>query len=280
MMRLLADPRTFQHVGDPKGETHNLPRYTIRRNAAESILPPVLPRNARRAIYAMHLSNLVFDFIVAHEVTHIGHGHVGYKAARFGVAFVDEAGWRAGTPNGNYESQAMEMDADFNAAELVVRNVRRLMSVRDQMLPEIASLYADPTQAMFDAAAATCILSRLFGDTRLAFSDLVTRDHPPDRWRQLMALIVMGNHADGIWGSAETDSVVAAINRAIVEVEEAFERMTGEPQQVRGLHDVLHGEGQVYAKALCHCWNNTVKSKVTEHAFTELSSYEFEWPKS
>src|SRR5688572_1459229 len=33
MMRLLADPRTFQHVGDPKGETDNLPRYTIRRNA-------------------------------------------------------------------------------------------------------------------------------------------------------------------------------------------------------------------------------------------------------
>lgn len=278
MMRLLADPRTFPHVGDPNVETGALPRYTIRRNVAESVIPAVLPRNTQRAIYAMHLSNLVFDSIVAHEVTHIGHGHVGYKAATFGIPFIAELGPRAGTPDGNYESQAMEMDADFNAAEVVVKNVRRLMSVRDQMPPEIAAMYADPAQAMFDVAAATCILSRLFGDSRFSFSDLVTRDHPPDRWRQLMALIVMGNHTESIWGSAAAGSILAAINRAIIEVEDGFERMTGEPHEVHGLHDVLYGDGRVYSKALCLCWNDTVKPKVEGQAYIKLSTYGFEWP--
>ena len=67
----------------------------------------------------------------------------------------------------------------------------------------------------------------------MSFTDLVTRDHPPDRWRQLMALHVMGNHVDALWGSLVTDSVVAAMNRAIVEVEEAFERMTDEHLHAR-----------------------------------------------
>lgn len=277
--RLLADPRTFPEIGNPKEETADLPRYTITPNADNSILPPVTPRNARRRHYAVQLCTTVFDFIVTHELTHIAHGHVGYRAAG-GSPLVSELAWRAGTPDGNVESQAMEMDADFKAAELAASNVRRLVSVREQLPPDTADSYRDPARAMFDVAVAMSIQSRLFGDSRLSFTDLVTTDHPPDRWRQLMVLTVMASEADGFWESAVSEQIVAAVNRAIAEVEEAFERMTGEPQQVHGLHDVWHGPGWDYCKALCRYWNGEVKAKAADHAFTDLRTYSFDWPKS
>ena len=67
-------------------------------NAIECNLVPVRPQDWRRELYAVHLSHLLFDFIVAHEVTHIGHGHVGYTDAECGLPFVSERRWLEGTP--------------------------------------------------------------------------------------------------------------------------------------------------------------------------------------
>jgi len=221
----------------------------------------------------------VFDFIIAHEVTHIGHGHVDYIDTEHGLPFVSERKWLKGEPEGNLESLAMEMDADFKAAEQVVLNVRRLVAMREQ-LPEVcADYYSNPTRAMFDVAAAISIQSRMFGDTRLALTDLASEDHPPDSWRQLMVLNVMGNYAEQIWGEETTSSVMASINSAIIEVEEAIERLTGRPQQVQGLHDVWHGEGWDYAAAVTGCWNSTLRAKLAKYAFVELPpAYSFDRP--
>lgn len=277
--RLLADPLTFPEVGNPGEETAELPRYTITPDIRKSVLVPIAPRNLQRREYALHLCTTVFDFIASHELTHIAHGHVGYRA-NCGNPFISELAWQAGTAGGNVEAQAMEMDADFKAAELAALNVRRLLSIRDELPPGSGMLYRDPAQAMFLVAAAMCIQARLFGDARLSFTDLVTTDHPPDRWRQLMVLNVMGNEADRFWGSAVSDQVIASINRAIAEVEESFERMTGGPQQVHGLHDVWHGPGWEYCRALCYRWNDEVKPKASPHAFTDLRTYSFDWPQS
>jgi hypothetical protein len=223
------------------------------------------------------LCNIVVDFIAAHEVTHIAHGHVGYRSPNKSGPSVPKLRWQAGTPDGNYESQAMEMDADFTAADLVVRGVKRLVSIKDELPPTYADYFKDSTRAMFNIAAAVCIQSRLFGDSRLEFANLVTDDHPPDRWRQLMVLNAMGHHADEKWGVDESSLIMQEVNRAIEEVELAFERMTGEPRQVYGLHDVWHAAGWDYAKALCNCWNFSLKPKLAPHTFRSLSSYSFDW---
>ena len=145
--RMLADPRTFPNIGEPKGERGNLPVFSkLTPNANECNLVPVRPQDSRRELYAVHLSHLVFDFIVAHEVTHIGHGHVGYTDAEYGLPFVRERRWLEGTPEGNLESLTMEMDADFKAAELAVLNVRRLVAMRDQLPKEWAEFCSDPAR--------------------------------------------------------------------------------------------------------------------------------------
>lgn len=276
--RMLADPRTFPNIGEPKGERDNLPLFSkLTPNAIDCNLCSVRPQNWRRELYAVHLSHLVFDFIVAHEVTHIGNGHVAYTDAEYGLPFMRERRWLEGTPEGNLESLTMEMDADFKAAELAVLNVRRLVGMRAQLPKEWADYYSDPARAMFDFAAAISIQSRMFGDTRLALTSLAIEDHPPDSWRQLMVLNVMGNYAEQIWGEAIGASIMASINRAITEVEEAIERLTGRPQQVQGMHDVWHGEGWDYAAALTGCWNNTLRAKLAKYAFVELPSiYSFD----
>jgi hypothetical protein len=278
--RMLADPLSFPNIGDPKKERNSLPVFSkLTPNATECNIVAVRPQDWRRQLYAVHLSHLVFDFIVAHEVTHIGHGHVGYTDAEYGLPFVRERNWLAGTSEGNLESLAMEMDADFKAAELVVLGVQRIVAMRDQLSTDWAEYYSSPARAMFDVAAAISIQSRMFGDTRLSLTGIATEDHPPDSWRQLMVLNVMGNYAEQIWGEEVGTAVMASINRAITEVEETIERLTGRPQQVQGLHDVWHGEGWDYAAAVTGCWNGTLRAKLAKYAFVDPPlSYSFDRP--
>jgi hypothetical protein len=279
VFRMLADHRAFREIGDPDGESQSLPLFTrITPDALDCDLTPTLPKNALRQVYAMHLCHIVFDFIVAHEVAHVGHGHVDYDAKQTGVPWISERRSLQGESAAYLESQAMEMDADFTAAEVLVTNVKRLLALTDQMGPELASFYATPACAMFDVATAVSIQSRLFGDTRVTLEHLHQTDHPPDRWRQLMVLNVMGNHVAQLWGDEIADSVMAAISRAIEEVEEAFERLTGQPQQVQGLHDVWHGVGWDYAAHVCECWNRTMTRKLAPFTHFALNQYSFDSP--
>jgi hypothetical protein len=274
----MADPRTFPEIGDVGEEVDQLPTFSrITPDAAQCGFQPVSPKNPRRVLFAMLLCDYVFDFVVNHELTHIGHGHVGYTDAEVGLPFLGERRWLTGTPAGNLESLAMEMDADFKAAEQLMKRVRGELSERDSS-NAFAEFYGDPARAMSSVAAAVSIQSRMFGDTRVALADLPDQDHPPDRWRQLMVLNVMANYAEDFWGTEVQGSVLAAVNRAIAEVEEAFERMTGQPQQIQGLLDTWHGEGWEYAKAVRDCWNTTLLPKLGKYAFVGLRSYDFDLP--
>ena len=114
--RMLADRRLFRHVGNVGLESESLPLYsriTPNSNALFKTIKAVTPRDDRRLIYCYHLQNTIFDFITAHELTHIAHGHVAYVKAEYGQPMVDELDWLPGTTEGNLESQTMEMDADF-----------------------------------------------------------------------------------------------------------------------------------------------------------------------
>jgi hypothetical protein len=282
--RMLADAQLFPQVGDPKAESDNLPLLTrLAPDAARlSASNPgaVVPKNARRQLYAIHLCHIAFDFLASHEITHIAHGHVGYTEAERGLPSVSEMDWLSDTPGGNLESQAMELDADSTAARVLVNTVKALVSSRPQMLPEVAELYQVPARALYDVAVAVCIIFRLFGDSRMTGVDLTAKRHPPTRWRQMMILNMMGNYVAQFWDSSLTAAVEAAFTKAIADIEEAFELITGSAQQVQGLHDAWLGEGWTYATTVTNCWNNTLRAKVAKYAYIEPNSYHFDQPKS
>ena len=229
--RILADGRLFPQIGDPKAESSNLPLFS--QLAPNAVLlsaanpEAVIPKNAHRQLYAIHLCHLVFDFLAAHEITHIAHGHVDYRKAERGIPYVSEVDWLPSTPGGNLESQAMELDADGTAASVFVNTVKAMVSSRVQMLPEVAEFYQDPAGAMFDVAVAVSIMFRLFGDSRMNGCNLSGKSHPPMRWRQMMILNMMGNYVDQSWDSSLVGPVEAAFTEAIADIEESFELITG-----------------------------------------------------
>lgn len=282
--RMLADRRLFPQVGDPKAESGSLPLFAQLEPDATKLSASnagaVIPKNAQRRQYAIRLCDIVFDFLAAHEITHIAHGHVDYREAEYGIPSVSETDWLANTRAGNLESQAMEFDADSAAARVLVNTVKAMVSNRDQMVPEVSELYQDPARAMFNLAVAVCIMFRLFGDSRMSGVDLSAKRHPPVRWRQMMILNMMGNYVDQSWDSSLTGAVEAALTRAIADVEEAFELITGSAQQVHGLHDAWGADGWTYATTVTDCWNNTLRPKVAKYAYIEPNTYHFDLPKS
>lgn len=280
--RFLANPRLFTNIGLPEAEDPKLPHMPkIVSDAARlaAVNPRFIqPNDPPRIAYAIHLCDLAFDFLTAHEIAHIVNGHVDYRRLEYGRPYVDESEWMPGTTGGNLESQAMELDADATAAYMMVVTSKFWVANRTQLAPESASLYQSAEAAMVDVATAICIVFRLFQDTRMDGVDLFGKSHPPTRWRQIQILNMMGNYVSQLWDASLFEAISHSFSDVIARVEEAFEITSGSPQQILGLHDAWLGEGWKYATKLTRCWNDELRPKVAKYAYSEPSIYHFDVP--
>jgi hypothetical protein len=280
--RMLADCRLFRHVGNVGVEADALPLYSrITPNASELLktITAVAPKDDHRLIYCYHLQNTVFDFIAAHELTHIAHGHIAYMNAEYGRPMIDELNWKPGTPKGSLEVQTMEMDADFNSAKLMMQTIDRLWKERATLPPPMKEYYADRPKAVYDAGVAICIMCRMFGDESISGVDLTRSEHPPMRWRQMWILNTLGNYVEQLWGEDLVQPGTDAISRALTDVEEAFETITGGKQSVEGLHEAWGPAGRDYAQSLADSWNGTLKAKLPKYAYIDkMPHYGFDFP--
>jgi len=278
--RMLADGRIFPDIGDPKEEAQDLPLLAgLAPNATrifESNRHALAPKNGHRQIYPAHLCNLVFDFLAAHEMAHIVNGHAEYTEFKFTVPSIMEFGTIPATPEASLEAQAMELDADFTGALPMVTTVKRVVSQRSLLPQPLATRYKDPAYAIFDLAAAICIIFRLFNDNGITGVDLSKSSHPPSRLRQRMILNTMGNIIEERWDRSLYQVAEEHFSKAIAEVENAYEIITGGPQQVGGLHDVWSTSGLGYAAMIADYWNNVVRSRVKDYASAKLSTYTFD----
>ncbi len=281
--RLLADRRLFRHVGEPDQEAESLPLFHLdfppdATKLATANPDAVVPRHSWRQIYSLHLTRLAFDFLTVHEIAHLAHGHVDYLRAEEGLPYVSELEWLPNTPEGNMELQAMELDADSTAVRMIAHTARLNVTQRNTMPADVAGLYLEPVQAVFDIAVAACVIFRLFQDSRMQGVDLSGRSHPPRRWRQMQILNMLGNYVDQNWDSRLVPEIEAALTRALTLVEEAFELITGTGQQVHGLHDAWHGDGWKYTAEVSACWNDIVRPKVAKYSFIAPNTYNFDQP--
>ena len=277
--RMLADSRLFPQIGDPKNEASDLPTFTLFEPVLELLVQSnpqaIFPKDRKRQVYAIHLTNLVFDFLAAHEIAHIAHGHVDYNAEG-GKPFVNEVASfsNTDTSNGNLESQAMELDADGAAAHALVNTVKFLVAGRSQLMPEISALYDNPAQAMFDVGVAVSITFRLFQDSKLNGVDLSKNTHPPTRSRQWLILRMMANYVDKLWDKNLVLTVEKEFEKAIWDVERAFEQITGTERQIKGLHEASVDDD--YPAKLADCWNHSLRRKLARFAYIEPNYYGFE----
>jgi hypothetical protein len=76
------------------------------------------PKDPARNAIAKKLAEIAFDFMVAHEFSHIANGHVDYYNSRFGLSCLDEIGGsRSDERNMALACKTMEMDADASAVQ-------------------------------------------------------------------------------------------------------------------------------------------------------------------
>ena len=88
-----------------------------------------------------------------------------------------------------------------------------------------------------------------------------------------------GQLSERLWGENLLQRGTDAISRALSDVEEAFEAITGATQAVEGLHEAWGPAGRNYAQSLADCWNDTLKAKLARHAYIdEMPHYGFDVP--
>jgi hypothetical protein len=119
----------------------------------------------------------------------------------------------------------------------------------------------------------------MFGDRSISSVDLSKSRYPPMRWRQIWILNTLGNYVEHLWGNDLVQPGTDAIGRAVSDVEEAFEAITGGKQSVEGLHEAWGPTGRNYCQSLADCWNDTLKAKLGQHAYIDkLPHYGFDLP--
>jgi hypothetical protein len=180
--RMLADRQVFRDVGNADSGVAGLPHYPIVPSAGglqDAISHPVFPRDPVRVRYAHYLCNTIFNFVAAHEITHVAHGHCRYMDEEFGQPIFSELGWIPDTEKGNLELQTMEMDADLNAVFVCAQHVKRMVAETEQLQYPENECFRNPLQGLRLLAVAICILGRLFASERFVGEDLTKKTHPP-----------------------------------------------------------------------------------------------------
>jgi hypothetical protein len=115
--RMLSDPRTFPNIGDSSQETEPQPLPYYRPDVMDMISLGALrlPKSQARFDFAAFLIQKAVMFLIAHEITHIAHGHLAYLQSISGKGTITEFRFQAMSEADLIENQALELDADGQA---------------------------------------------------------------------------------------------------------------------------------------------------------------------
>jgi hypothetical protein len=177
---MLAHKYILTSIGNPKTERELPPSITRLSTDAELLgreYGIVMPRDEVRYQYYLHLVEIVFSFLLAHEYAHLGYGHVDYTRSA-GHSLMMEAISKRSNSTANKIHQALEFDADSAAVRYCLNQLfSRIESSRP--LTPIAWLrfYSTPRDALFNFGFAIFSLFRMF-DERMKIENLLEYDHP------------------------------------------------------------------------------------------------------
>lgn len=281
LCRILAERQLLIEIGEHGLESDQHPPLpsTIEELSHEASLDQfIVPCDPFRRDYAIYICELIFEFLVCHELAHIINGHVGYIKEEKGLDFVSDIFWQPGTPRGNLELQAMELDADSTATRQLVHSMCTRASNTTKIHTRVRTRYSQPEQYVFDLAFSISVCFRLFEDERIVLAEQANSTHPPRRWRQMQILNMMGNYFCQYLGDSSTSRIETCLTKAIELAEDAIEKVTNTSQQVLGLHDAWHGDGWPYTRIVQEHWNQVVLPKVRQYAFASVKELSFDIP--
>jgi hypothetical protein len=267
--RLMADPRVLSHIGNISIEQTNLPPLSILpKSIRDWTSQPVLPHDPLRREVFHHLTQIVLDFLVGHEFTHLVNGHVDYLSARHGIMVLDEKETSV-SEEGALIRQTLEWDADCIAVCHAMGNcVQRIRDLNLTAGP-IKQFYRNPTDAFLLVYFAISAFFRIFGDVDFTEAGLLKSDYPPMRHRQVVA---MGTATTYIMEKAE-DLMGAnneAVSLSIQATEPAFANIIAGAKAVTGLKTAIGKVGSDHSNRLRNFWKTKLRSDLEPFAYHTL----------
>jgi hypothetical protein len=273
--RMLADSGCLLALGAAEHERSDLPPLiglvgtrpdlqTIPFNL--QAIPEV--RDPVRRNFAALLRDLVADYIVNHELYHVIRGHVTYGDARLRGSMATNWGQPQTAPEMCLVNQALEMDADAQAAASGVHNVLYRVRNSATLPPAVREFYQDPEVALGDWVFAVSVYCRLYGDDYRVGVDLKEGGYPPWRVRQKMILTTALNCAkseqyDGAFGTEA--EVLDLIVSASMCADKAMSRITGTELQVQGLLDTDHTDVTRHRTTMRDIWRGGLLDELNRH---------------
>ncbi|WP_313003756.1 hypothetical protein, partial [Chryseobacterium gleum] len=123
------------------------------------------------------IAQLLYRFIIYHEICHILRGHVGYISNNFGINIHEASNYKSVEIN---SLQTLEMDADSFATNRIINDYFENIIVIENTK---VSIYKDLKTFLYNFAYCIYCFFRIFGFYSLNSSNVKSYSHPPPAFR-------------------------------------------------------------------------------------------------
>jgi hypothetical protein len=266
---MLAVPTVLAWIGNPNLEA-------VPSSCPKELSPDIRPISAEwfaqphcavRRDYAEHIVNLIFTFLVSHELAHLVQGHCAYSLANFGRRFISEMTQGQEAPHERLTSQTMEVVADCTAAGIMTHVLRDCFTGQIKVHPHWQQFYRDPGRSLADWAFAMTMTCGVFcGEPYDGQIDTVN-DHPHWRLRQLQLLLTPPTIVKSFWPEVGIEACNSAMYVGRREAEEAFQGVMGRPRFVDNWGDTRNVGKEHFSSVLRNHWNGFLKDDLKKYSY-------------
>jgi hypothetical protein len=281
--RMLSDPRAFPNIGDPSKESEPQPLPYYRPDVLDMINVGAirLPKSQRRFDFAAFLIQKAVMFLVAHEITHIAHGHLAYLQSTSGTGTIAEFGFQARSEAELIENQALELDADAQATSSGIDSIIVAHTYPNTFKP---SWSPGPVSVQFDLFAwafAANSLFRILGEIPFSPLELPKESYPPNPMRRMFLIHCAWVHFFQAANLVESekprrDSFLDSLRRGSGCVQDVFGILLNTPSSLKILETAYQSESIQHLNRVLKYWNDPLRRRLVPHSFDELSIYDDE----
>ncbi len=280
-LRMLSHSNILEKSGNPNEEKSKSPPITNYYSDAGLLasrgkfgyddykLPR--PKNVPRLDYANHLLDIAVDFIVAHELTHVVNGHLGFVNVNSGINFIEERTQNIHCDQDILNIQALEMDADCMAVSKGLANVVKRYQGQQNVSNSRKEFYTDFESVVFNWALSVLTVIRLMNEVREYKNvDSKSISHPHPRVRSAMILTTVDTYLREYYpGEYSFIDEKKLISDVVIEVETTYKYITGNHTDKKEYSDQVES-GSDYIRQVNNTWR-TIRNELTQHSFFELT---------
>jgi hypothetical protein len=252
LMRMLADPRLFNEIGQPQNELVDHPPLTgLLPNAYEMFKRghrARRPEDSLRHFYAIHLFEQALLFLFGHEIAHVTLGHVDYLCSDVGAVF--ELGWSSSANDEVIERQCIEIQADFRSIYSRIHSFK--LTVDDKGQPPWSDAPLSARQALFNFAFSLNVLFRIFGDVRFDSLILESESYPPLPLRRALGTVAAHGFVMETWDHNLRDDALLVLRNGLRYTEHAFATIQDEAPAMVGLSDASSPLGRQHHRRIAN----------------------------